>query len=64
MNLIKKYQIILILLAPFLLFLMASTTQSCNPHRRGYTAKQVGASNSKRYHTRPASSKGMRKKNY
>ncbi len=63
MKKLKTYIIVICFIVPLLvLFLPAAT--SCNPHRKGATAKQIGASGGKKYHTKTASAKRRRKKKY
>ncbi len=59
----KKYSVLLFLLLPLLAFFSISVS-SCNPYRSGPTAKQIGASSGKKYHTSPASAKRRGKRNY
>lgn len=36
---------------------LSTVTFSCNPHRRGATASQIGASSGQKFHKKPASAK-------
>lgn len=54
----------LITLSTICLFLMSLTYTSCNPHRRGHTASQIGAGGGMKYHRTPASAKRKRNHKY
>lgn len=41
-------------------FLISMFSFSCNPHRPGATAGQIGASSGKKFHRKPASAKRKR----
>lgn len=41
-------------------FLISLFSFSCNPHRPGATAGQIGAGSGKKYHRQPASAKRKR----
>lgn len=41
-------------------FLISIVSFSCNPHRRGATAGQIGAKTSQKYHRKTASAKKKR----
>ncbi|MCB9365172.1 MAG: hypothetical protein H6587_11430 [Flavobacteriales bacterium] len=60
MKLNKEY----ILLACGVLFIFSISLPSCNPHRAGSTASQIGAGGGKKYHRTPASAKRKRIKKY
>jgi hypothetical protein len=56
----KKY----IALSFVLVFLVSISLPSCNPHRRGNTASQIGAGGGRKYHRTPASAKRRRTSKY
>lgn len=45
-------------------FLVGMVSFSCDPHRRGHTASQVGAGSGQKYHKAPASAKRKYKSRY
>ena len=60
MKINKKY----ILLSFGVLFIFSISLPSCNPHRAGSSASQIGAGGGRKYHKTPASAKRKRIKKY
>tara|TARA_R110001592_G_scaffold156341_2_gene386750 strand:- start:6663 stop:6848 length:186 start_codon:yes stop_codon:yes gene_type:complete len=56
----KKY----ILLSFVVAFIFSISLPSCNPHRAGSSAKQIGAGGGKKHHRTPASAKRKRISKY
>ena len=50
----------IIVISTICLFLFPMFFTSCNPHRRGATAKQIGAGGGRKHHKSPASAKRKR----
>ena len=53
-----------IALSLVLVFLISFSLPSCNPHRAGSSAKQIGAGGGKKHHRTPASAKRKRISKY
>ena len=47
-----------------IMFMVTLINFSCNPHRRGHTAKQIGAGSGMKFHKRPASAKVKKRVKY
>jgi len=54
----------IISLVTICLFLFSLTYTSCSPHRRGHTARQIGAGGKAKHHRTPASAKRKRSHKY
>ncbi len=60
-NIRLKYRFITVLIFSVLL---SSANVSCDPHRRGHTAKQIGAGSGMKKHRTPASGKIKQRSHY